>query len=110
MTVKANANHLFGGELFYTWVSGNTYKVTMILYGDCGSTSAQAFAGLPAAQPEVNVLNGTTFFTLLVLQPQPGSGVEVTPVCPDEAGNTKCVNINNPIPGVKKFIYAANIT
>jgi gliding motility-associated-like protein len=105
----ASANHLFGGELFYTHVSGNTYKVTMILYGDCGNTSG-AFASLATAQPAVEVYNGTSIFQTLALSPQPGSGVDVTPVCPDEANNTKCTNPANLLPGVKKFIYAANVT
>jgi gliding motility-associated-like protein len=105
----AYANHLFGGELFYTHVGGNTYQVTMILYGDCGNTTG-SFASLPAAQPTVEVYNGSAFVQMLTLTGQPGSGVDVSPVCPDEANNTKCVNINNPLPGVKKFIYAASIT
>ena len=103
------ANHLFGGELFYSHLNGNTYKVTMILYGDCSNTTG-SFASLPAAQPTVEVYNGTALVQTLTLISQPGSGVDVSPVCPDEANNTKCVNINNPLPGVKKFIYAANVT
>lgn len=108
--LPAHANHLFGGELFYTYISGNTYTVTMILYGDCGSSSAAAFAGLPTATPQVEVYNGTSLIQTLSLAPQPGSGVDVSPVCPDEINNTKCVNPNNLLPGVKKFIYAANVT
>lgn len=104
----AHANHLFGGELFYTAISGNTYKVTMILYGDC-SNGTGAFANLPLNQPEVDVFNGTTYIQTLSLSLQ-GTGTEVSPVCPDEAANTACVNPSNPIPGVKKFIYAANVT
>jgi gliding motility-associated-like protein len=109
-SITASANHLFGGELYYTYISGNTYNITMILYGDCGSSSAQAFAGLPTAQPEVELYNGANFIQTITLQPQPGSGIDVSPVCPDEVNNTQCVNINNPIPGVKKFIYAATVT
>src|SRR5690349_14860774 len=64
-SLPAAANHLFGGELFYTYVSGNTYKITMVLYGDCGSSAGGAFQGLPTAQPEVEVYNGATFFQLV---------------------------------------------
>lgn len=104
----SRANHLFGGELFYTHINGNTYQVTLILYGDCGNTTG-SFNSLPTAQPTVEVYNGSTLVQTLTLSGQPGSGVDVSPVCPDEANNTKCVNINNPLPGVKKFIYAANV-
>jgi hypothetical protein len=38
------------------------------------------------------------------------SNIEITPVCPDEANNTTCININNPIPGIKKFVYSRNFT
>jgi gliding motility-associated-like protein len=109
ISLPASANHLFGGELFYTHVSGNTYKITMILYGDCGNTSG-AFVSLATAQPGVEVYNGTSLSQSLLLSAQPGSGVDVTPVCPDEANNTKCTNPTNLLPGVKKFIYAANVT
>lgn len=108
--IPAHANHLFGGELFYTFVSGNTYKVTMILYGDCGSAASPAFSGLATANPQIEIYNGTSLFQTLSLNPQPGSGVDVSPVCPDESANTKCSNPNNTLPGVKKFIYAANVT
>jgi len=106
---EAGANHIFGGELFYTHVSGNTYKITMVLYGDCGNSSG-AFDNLPNNQPQVNVYNGASFITTLHLSIQPGSGTEVSPVCPDEMSQTKCVNPNNALPGVKRFIYAANYT
>ncbi len=108
-TPAAYANHLFGGELFYMHFTGNDYKITMVLYGDCGNTTG-TFASLTTAQPVVQIYNGATLVQTVSLAPQPGSGVDVSPVCPDEANNTKCVNINNPLPGVKKFIYAAFVT
>ena len=37
--LAAHANHLVGMDLFYTWVSGNTYKITLIAYADRGSAS-----------------------------------------------------------------------
>ncbi len=104
---SAKASHILGGELFYTYVSGNTYKITMIMYGDC-SGSAAAFQGLTTATPQIQVYNGATLVQTLVLTSQPGSGVNVSPVCPDEANNTTCNG--GTLPGVKKFIYAANIT
>jgi len=106
--LPARANHIFGGELFYTYISGNTYKVTMVLYGDCSNTGP--FGNLPLNTPEVDLFNGASFIQTLILNPQGGSGAEVSPVCPDEMGSTACVNPFNPLPGVKKFIYATNVT
>jgi len=100
---SAKASHILGGELFYTYVSGNTYNVTMIIYGDC-SGSAAAFQGLTTATPEVEVYNGATLISTIYLQPQSGSGVLVSPVCPDEMNNTTCTP-NGTLPGVKKFVY-----
>ncbi|GAB3873809.1 hypothetical protein GCM10028824_26010 [Hymenobacter segetis] len=31
----ARASHIMGGQLTYRWVSGSTYEVTLVLYGDC---------------------------------------------------------------------------
>jgi gliding motility-associated-like protein len=97
--------------MFYTWVSGNTYKVTVVLYGDCGPASAAAFATLPTGSPKVCVFNGPTAVTTLslVIQP-PTAGIEITPVCPPEAGMTQCTNPSFAIPGIKKFVYSANYT
>lgn len=108
VSIPARASHLFGGELFYTFVSGNTYKVTMILYGDC-SGNPSAFQGLSTATPQVRVYNGASLIQTLSLQPQPGSGINVSPVCPDEANNTTCTQ-GGTLPGIKKYIYAANVT
>jgi gliding motility-associated-like protein len=105
---RANASHILGGEIFYTYVSGTTYRVSMILYGDCSGV-ATTFAALSTATPEVQIYNGTALITTLYLQPQLGSGVNVSPVCPDEINNTNCTP-NGTLPGVKKFIYATNYT
>ncbi|MFT4061142.1 MAG: gliding motility-associated C-terminal domain-containing protein [Edaphocola sp.] len=108
LTFNARATHLFGGELYYTWVSGNTYQLTLVLYGDCSGT-ATAFAGLSTATPQIQVLNGTTVVNTVTLSVQnSGVGANVSPVCPDEAANTTCDN--GTLPGVKKFTYKGNVT
>lgn len=105
---KSNATHIYGADLFYTHISGNTYRVTLNVYGDC---AGGAFPNLPGATAQVRVSNGTTLYTTLTLVAQsPTNGVEVTPVCPSQINNTKCSSLTNPWPGVKKFVYAANVT
>jgi len=104
---KAEASHLYGGDLFYTHVSGTTYTVTLVLYGDCGGSS---FPSLPGATATINVYNGVTSVTTMTLICQaPTNGVEVTPVCPAQLSNTNCASSSGTIPGVKKFTYSANI-
>ncbi len=108
----AYANHLVGMDLFYTWVSGNTYKITLIAYADCGSASStSAYAALPTNSPEIHIYNGATYISTIRLAIQPPStGVEITPVCPADIANTQCTNITYTIPGIKKFVYSGNYT
>lgn len=107
-SVSSYASHLFGGELFYTHVSGNTYTVTMILYGDC-SGSALAFQGLTSASPQIEVYRNNIYLFDLSLFNQSFNGTNVSPVCPDEANNTTCTP-GGIYPGVRRFLYSANIT
>src|SRR4030095_2887720 len=32
---KALASHVYGADLFYTYLSGTTYRITLVVYGDC---------------------------------------------------------------------------
>src|SRR5580692_5063579 len=104
---RSYATHIFGVDIGYTWVSGNTYTVNMAIYGDC-SALATTFNTLYAATPEIQVYNGATLFTTFYLQPGSPQGVEVTPVCAAQANNTACNG--GTIPGVRKFIYSGNVT
>ena len=105
---KASASHIYGADFYYTYVSGNTYGITLVIYGDC---SGSAFPGLVNAAPEVDIYNNGTYIQTINLTAQmPYNGVEVTPVCPSQVNNTTCSNINNTIPGVKKFTYSTNYT
>ena len=111
MSLGARASHVVGADLYYTWVSGNTYKITVNIYGDCGPSSSGAFSLLPTASPQVCIFNGTTSVTSINLTIQPPSaGVEITPVCPADINNTQCTNTAFSIPGIKKFVYEANYT
>lgn len=107
---SARATHIFGIDLYYTYVSGNTYTINMAIYGDC-SAAANVLNSLYTATPEVQIFNGgTTPVQTVNLQPTGTQGAEVTPVCASQAGNTTCSNINSSIPGVRKFTYAYTVT
>ncbi len=45
----ARASHIVGTDLYYTHISGNTYKVTIVLNGDCRPLSAGDFSTLPTS-------------------------------------------------------------
>ena len=106
--VPSQATHIFGIDMYYTWVSGNTYTIHLVVYGDC---SGGAFSSLPSSIPEVDLYNGGTLVSSnnLTLQ-APVAGIEVTPVCPADLDSTTCTSLSHPIPGIKKFVYTDNIT
>lgn len=105
-TVKTNATHIFGGELYYTNTTGLQYQVTLVLYGDCAGA---AFPSLQGATPTILVYNNSSLYQTMTLT-QSGPGVEVTPVCPSQVNSTTCTNPLNTVPGVKRYIYTGNIT
>jgi gliding motility-associated-like protein len=108
---NAYASHIVGLDLFYTHVTGNTYKITLIAYGDCGPASSGAFATLSSASPVICIYNGNTSVASISLAIQaPSAGVEITPVCPADSLLTQCTNPTYAIPGIKKFVYSANYT
>ncbi|GAA4469544.1 hypothetical protein GCM10023093_29190 [Nemorincola caseinilytica] len=106
------ANHLVGMDLFYTHVSGNTYKITLIAYADCGSASTtSAFGLLPTSTPTVHIYDGNILHNSINLSVQaPSAGVEITPVCPAFLSLTQCTDPSFSTPGIKKFVYSANYT
>lgn len=108
MSVASRADHLFGGELYYVHLSGNTYKISLALYGDCASTSS-AFAALSTATPTVLIKNGTIQIDTLHLNPELVD-LEITPVCRTEVTNTSCTNPSSVLPGIKKYIYSREYT
>lgn len=101
------ATHLYGGELYYTHITANSYRVTMVLYGDC-SAGSSVFSALYTAKPVVQVYNGTSLFRTMNLNVETGAGTEVTPVCPLSLDSTTCKG--GKIPGVRRFSYSDTIT
>ena len=93
---KGFANHIVGADLYYTHVSGNTYKITFIAYGDCGPASAASFAYLPTARPQICIFDSSTYVGTISLRidtpANPQNGREITPVCPADSNMTQCTN------------------
>jgi gliding motility-associated-like protein len=108
-SVNTFANHVFGGELLYKYVSGNTYALTLTLYGDCGTANPTAFQDLYISTPEIFVYHGNYLDSFHVtLQPDSNIGIEVSPVCPSQLNNTTCNG--GLLPGVRKFVYTGTAT
>ncbi|NDC42452.1 MAG: hypothetical protein EBZ77_13050, partial [Chitinophagia bacterium] len=113
LSVGAQATHIFAVDLNYTLLHDSTYKITLVVYGDCAPTGASAFASLPTARPQICIYNGaatTAFATRNLSIESPSAGTEVTPVCASEVGNTQCTNTASTTPGIKKFVYSDTFT
>ncbi len=102
----AKADHILGGQLSYTHISGDTYKITLSMYGDCGGST---FYHLKNAHPTVNILNNDGDLFPLVLQEELGNRKEVSDVCPSQANNTSCKSPQGTVPGTMRFTYSANV-
>ncbi len=100
---RAQASHILGGDLTYAHVSGLTYKITLVLYGDC-STSGMSI--LSTATPQICIYEGPTSAATLALSFV--SSAEVTPLC---VGDTStCVDPLSTTSGVKRFVYSYTYT
>jgi len=104
----AYASHIIGMDLNYTHVSDSTYKITLVVYGDCAGS---AFSTLPTATPTICVYDGDTSVTSVTMAiDSPSAGIEITPVCAADSNQTTCTNLSNPVAGIKRFVYSVTYT
>jgi len=100
-----NASHIFGGDIGYKHISGNTYEVYLNLYGDCSGVS---FPNLITSVPNIEVYNGLSPIGNFNVLSYGISGQNITPVCAADALNTTCNG--GTIPGVAEFKFKALYT
>ena len=108
LSFSSRASHIVGAELTYKWTTGLTYDITVVLYGDCGPSSAGAFSTLPTSTPQVCIFDAATNVGSINLTLD--SSKEVTPVCPRDALLTQCHNTSYTTPGIKAFYYHKSYT
>lgn len=97
------ATHIYGGDLTYTYVSGNTYRIKLTLYGDC---AGDAYAGLKTGSPTINIYRNNTSAGSIRLTLDTTTIKEVTPVCKAEVNNTTCKG--GTVPGIVRYEYSSN--
>lgn len=107
----ALANHVSGADLYYEHISGYTYRVSLVIYGNCdpNPNTTGPFATLASATPSIDVFNNGIRYTTMTLLRQ-GQPTDVTPVCSSQKSNTACVNPNGSLPGIMRFIYQGTVT
>jgi gliding motility-associated-like protein len=98
------ASHVYGGDLLYKHVSGDLYRVTLTLYGDC---SSGVFPSLLQSTAKIYIYKNGSFYSFRDLLRE-DDGVEVSPVCPRMLPNTTCNG--GSLPGVKRFIFSDTVT
>jgi len=100
MNTEAYASHAQGGDLTYTCLGGNQYRLRLAFYRDCSGTNAPGSVTIDISSASCNQNLTAT------LTPITGTGQDVTPICPSLT--TVCNGGNNP--GVQEWIYEGNIT
>lgn len=99
---KTYASHAMGADLTYECVGGNTYKVRLSFYRDCIGIAAptNVYVSITSASCGQNL--GVTCY------PIPGTGVEVTPLCP--SATSTCSTPPGTFTGIQEWIYEGVIT
>ncbi|PZF74405.1 gliding motility-associated C-terminal domain-containing protein [Taibaiella soli] len=105
-SITASATHIYGGELLYQYLSGNSYKISLTLYGDC-SANPTTFNQLYSATPSIDISNDAGHYQTTTLALESNGGYEVTPICSSEISNSACNG--GILPGIKKFVYNATV-
>jgi hypothetical protein len=97
---QAEASHLMGGNITYTYLGGSQYAINLSLFRDCNGISLPSSASLTAASPSCG--NTTVSMTNI------GGPIVRTPLCPNE------IDACDPGPGgtygVEEWIYRGLLT
>lgn len=95
---RSYATHAMGGDIWYECNGGNSYTIYFAFYRDCNGVSAPNTISINYGSS----CTGTSSVTLTRL---PGTGQDITPVCPGQ--QTTCNGGN--FPGVEKYVYSATV-
>jgi gliding motility-associated-like protein len=96
---EAYASHAQGGDLTYTCLGNNQYRLRLAFYRDCAGINAPANVTIDISSASCNQNFNAT------LVPIAGTGQDVTPICPTLT--TECSG--GTYPGVQEWIYEGNI-
>ena len=99
---NAYGSHAMGIDMTYVWVSGQTYQFTVNFYRDCAGITAPAAVTLNIASPSSCGPSANVTLT------QQGTGIEVSPLCPTQLGNSTCSG--GTLPGVEQYVYTGTYT
>lgn len=97
---KTHASHAMGADLTYECLGGNTYKLRLSFYRDCIGINAPTNVFINITSQSCGQSLGVTCY------PIPGTGQEVTPICPSALSTCNGGNFT----GIQEYIYEGIIT
>lgn len=100
---EVKATHLMGGDLSYTWMGGDTYKLRLSMYRDCAGIAINTSYSIDVSSSSCG------YSTSLVANLEPGYPVEVSAVCISQIGNTTC-HPGGTLQGVEEYVYSVIYT
>lgn len=95
------ATHLSGGNIYYKWMSGNTYEITLELYRDCVGI-------LPDSNYTLKLTGQTSFDTLYCTVTQVGYPVPAVEFCAASFTQSSC--LGGSLPGYDKYLFKGYIS
>lgn len=101
ITTTLKASHVVGGEITYSWVSGNTYNVSLTYYSDC--------AGIP--NPTTVIINYESSSCVMSgssTLPIVSGPTDISPICPASLPNSSCNG--GVLYAVRRVVYSGQIT
>ncbi|MEM7036838.1 MAG: hypothetical protein AAF570_07665, partial [Bacteroidota bacterium] len=90
-----------GGEITFTCLGGNQYQFTVNFYRDCAGISAPTSVTLQLNSASCGASASVTLSQI-------SGGVEVSPLCPAQIGNSTCNG--GALPGVEQYVYQGTYT
>lgn len=95
------ASHVSGGEITYTSLGGNQYKVVLVNYWDCSAFDPGTSLSVTA--------NNTCGLASVSFTVALDSALEISQICPSSLNQTSCT-AGGTLPGNKKNVYSAIVT
>lgn len=97
---EAFSSHAQSADITYACVGGNTYNVRLAFYRDCAGVAAPNTVSINIASASCNEDFNVTLNRI------PGTGIDVTPICPTMTSNCN----GGTYPGVQEWVYEGQVT
>ena len=104
----SHADHGAGVDIFYNHLHDSTYRISVIIYGNC--TDRTDYLKLFTLNPQVDVYDGTTKKSTMELNIINDSTKNASPYCVKQQDSTSCIYPSSSIQGFTRIYYTDTIT